>query len=348
MRDPFKWLRGMRRRDQTTEIRPWPEGPDTVVLEVPPGHSNPIIKLVDDWRLPRTETRSLVIQRVGISSDPFYRGGTLLLPEAVALPGTMSTWSASAFEGIPPQFPISRFSTLIWFNDDAHRNLRRTAEYLSERLGDAQSGQRWNTLVASWKCGLAEIDLMSFPPEWQSSNLQNEAHDREPRLRTACRVNVATGLVLPPNAEERDWIESFQPIRFKEGLVGMAREVLVGTSAPFETEMEYVRDASNLRIGARATVGFSANCEALILMSNQLYVLPRTKLIRFDVARLTPAKGGGGATLHAHCQTEAPGIEYRPVLVAQSSDPDGMNSIADELGERFSCPVEIGPYYPDV
>ncbi|NTB87984.1 hypothetical protein G6M78_22750 [Agrobacterium tumefaciens] len=204
MRELFKWLPGMRRREQNTTIRPWPEGPDSVVLELPPGQSNPIIKLVDDWRLPRTETRSLVIQRVGISPDPFYRGDTILLPEAVALPGTMSAWSASAFEGIPPQFPISRFSTLIWFDDDAHGNLRRTAEYLSEFLGSAQIGQRWNTLVASWKCGLAEINLMSFPPEWQSGNLQNDAHEREPRLRTACRVSVATGLVVPPNEEEQD------------------------------------------------------------------------------------------------------------------------------------------------
>jgi len=347
LRDLLKWLRGTQRRDQTIEIRRWSEGPAPLVLETLSGQPNPILKLADDWRLPRTDTRSLVIQRVGVSRDPFYRSETILLPEAAALPGTMSPWSANAFEGIPPQFPISRFSTLVWFDDDAHGNLRRTADYLSERFGSAQIGQRWNTLVASWMCGLAQIDLISFPPEWQSGSLRNDAHDREPRLRTTCRVNVATGFVPTTTGKELGWIESFRPVRFK-GLAGMAREARVGTTAPFETEMEYVRDASSLAPGIQSRVGFSANDDALILVSSQLYVVPRTKLIRFDVTRLTPAKGGGGSTLHTHCQTEAPGIGYRPLLVAQSSEPDGMNRLAEELGKRFGCPVEIGPYYPDV
>ena len=94
-----------------------------------------------------------------------------------------------------PGIQSSRFSALLWFEDDAHANLRRTAEYLSERIESAQVGQRWNTLVASWKRGLADIDLMSFPPEGQSDNLQNDTYDREPRLRTACRFNIATGFV---------------------------------------------------------------------------------------------------------------------------------------------------------
>lgn len=347
LKNMLTWLGGSTRRTPSIKDKAWPDGPNPLVLDNLQGQPNPILELIDDWRLPRTETRSQVIKRVGITCDPFYRGETLLLPEAVALPGTMSAWSASAFAGIPPQFPISRFSTMIWFDDDAHGNLIRTAEHLSKHLRSARIGQRWNTLVASWKCGLAEIELMSFPPEWQLGNQQNAAHDREPRLRTACRVNVATGFVLPPNETERAWIQSFRPVRI-EGSVGMAREARVGTAAPFETELEYVRDASSLGPGIQAAVGFATSDEALIIVSNQLYILPRTKLARFDVARLTPAKGGGGSTLHAHCQTEAPGADSRAVLVTQSSDPDGMNKLAAELGKRCDCPVEISPYYPDV
>lgn len=130
--------------------------------------------------------------------------------------------------------------------------------------------------------------------------------------------------------------------------MGMASEARVGTVAPFETEMEYVRDASRLAPDIQAAVGFAANDEALIIVSNQLYVLPRTKLMYFDVVRLTPAKGGGESTLHAHCRSEACGIESRAVLVAQATDPDGVTKLAEELGKRFGCPVEIGPYYSDV
>lgn len=347
MKNLFRWLSASRRRETVAKADHWPDGPDPLVLTSTDLQPNPILSLLEDWRLPCRETRSQVIERVGISEDPFYHGDTILLPEATQLPGAMSAWSASAFKGIPPQFPISRFSAMVWVDDDAQDNLLRTVDHLSQNLESAPAGQRWNTFVATWRCGRAEINLMSFPPEWQSGNLQNDAHDREPRLRTACRVDVATGFVLPPNDEEQAWIESFRPVNV-EGSVGTAREAQVGAQAPFETELEYVRDASNLATGFQATIGLAENDEALMIVSSQLYILPRQKLLAFDVSRLTPAKGGGGSTLHARCQTEAPGTESRSVFVAQSPDPDGMNDLAEMLGRRLGCPVAISPYCPDI
>lgn len=83
-------------------------------------NTNPILDLLDDWKLSRLETRAQVIERVGLSPDPLYRDQTLLLKEAVTLPGAMTAWTASSFERIPLQFPISRFSELVWFVDNAH------------------------------------------------------------------------------------------------------------------------------------------------------------------------------------------------------------------------------------
>ena len=150
-----------------------------------------------------------------------------------------------------------------------------------------------------------------------------QSPERCAQLRTACRVNVDTGFAPSSTGKKRERIESFRPVRFT-GLVGMASEARAGTTTPFETETEYVRDASSLSLVAQTRVGFSANDEALILVSNQLYVVPRTKLIRFDVTRLTPAKGG--STSHVHCQTEATGVGNWPLLVAQPPDPDGVTT----------------------
>lgn len=102
LRNMITWLGGLTRRTPSIEDKAWPDDPNPLVLDNLQGQPNPILKLINEWRLPRTETRSQVIKRVGITYDPFYRGETLLLPEAIALPGTMSAWSASAFEGIPP------------------------------------------------------------------------------------------------------------------------------------------------------------------------------------------------------------------------------------------------------
>jgi hypothetical protein len=323
------------------------DGPAPAAVEMAADGTNPLHRLFDAWRLPYRETRGEVTARVGLSRDPFYSGDALVLSEAVPLAGAMAPWTASAFERIPPQYPISRFSALVWFEDDAQTNLRRTDEAIAARIGPAPIGRRWNTLVGAWRCGLAEIGLIAFPPAWQSHGLQNDAHEREPRLRTACRVNVATGFIAPLSARERAWVESFRPVDFA-GSAGLARIANAGASAPAETELEYARETAALPPGTQSSLGLSADAGALIVVSNQLYVIAREDLLHLEVVRLTPAKGGGGSMLYAHCRTQAPGADSKSIALAQASDPDGMNALAGELGRRLGCGVEIGPYYPDV
>lgn len=336
-------------RSQQAELVPLtPSSDDAAPTEVAPSPdgTSPILRLADDWRLPRYETRMEVLARCGILPDPIYEWPALVLLDAKTLPGALAPWTATAFERIPPQFPITRFTTLVWFEDDAHENLRRTADHIAASLGPAPVVRQWNTIVAKWRSGLAEVSLTAWPPGWQSRDLQNPSQDREPRLRTACHVTLTTGFRLGLSEAEREWVEGFRPIAI-DGNVGNARMARAGLHAPGETELEYVRDPEYLVEDRQRTLGLSQDGQSLIVVSDQLYVIPRTDILHLEVIRMTPAKGGGGSSLHAHCRTKASGAEDQSVFVAQHSDPDGMTSLGQELGNRLGCSVEISPYYPD-
>ncbi|WP_156468039.1 hypothetical protein [Rhizobium sp. Leaf371] len=327
-------------------VAPWPDGPPPRALSMLADGTNPIHRLLDDWRLPRHETRAQLTARLGPSPGGLSHRDMLALPEAIRLAGAFEPWTADGSDRIPPQFPIGRFSSVVWFEDDAHANLRRIAGDLATKLGPAPTGQHWNTLVAAWRAGTARISLIAWPPELQPSDLAIDAENRDPRLRTACHVHVETGYCLPLSSQERDWVAGFRPIRMA-GSVGTERMAKAGTTAAYETELEYVRDPSGLVADRQGTMGLSADGQALIVVSNQLYVIPRASILRLDITRLTRAKGAGGSSLRAICRTQAPGTDGLSIQVAQSCDPDGMTALAEDLGAGLGCPVSIGPYHPD-
>ncbi|RYF31247.1 MAG: hypothetical protein EOO23_03145 [Comamonadaceae bacterium] len=320
--------------------------PQPTILAPLPNGANPIHRFIDDMRLPREEHRRDLELRLGVRPDPIYRSDAVIFDAAIGIPGAMAPWIARSDAGMPPQFPITRFSALTWFQDDAHANLDRTARYLEAWFGPAEIGKQWNTLIATWRSGIAEVGLIAWPPAWQSGDLRNDAEDRQPRLRTACHVNVATGFCLSMSERERDWVAGFQPIAF-DGSVGTARMARAGTSAPYDTALEYARAPETLAASWQGSLGLSFGDEALIIVSDQLFVVPRESIIELEVLRLTPAKGGGGSSLHARCRTQAKARDAQTLFLAQASDPDGMNGLGRQLAARLGCPVEIGPYFPD-
>lgn len=308
--------------------------------------ANPIYDLLDQWRLPLRETRAQVLARVGQSADVLFGGSRIHLPAAMSLPGAMAPWSASAFARIPPQFPIGQFTTYVWFENDAHINVQRTADHLASHLGPTTVERRWNAVESIWRYGRAELRLTAFPAEWQSPGLRNEAFERDPRLRHACRVEVATGAIQPLSDQERVWVAGLRHI-LVEGVLASDHGAVVGVSPPSETEMEYARDASLLPRGTEPAVGISADDEALVVIARQLFVMARCDIMHFEVARLTPAKGSGGSTLYAHCRTEAPAAESQVISLVESPNPDGLNDLAADLGRRLRRPVDIGVAFPD-
>ncbi|MDV3251700.1 hypothetical protein DevBK_10185 [Devosia sp. BK] len=317
-----------------------PDGPPARDL-AGTGSENPLTALLSAWGLPLDEPRSAIEARNGIVSDPIYNWPTLLLPEAEQLPGAMRPWAAYVHDRIPPQFPISRFSGLVWLADDADFNLRRTGEHIAKTLGPAPIGRRWNTVVASWTSDLAEIRLTAWPPHLQSDNLQNPAEERYPRLRSACHVEIATGLCLTLSEVERQWVSSSQRLRTLS-IGGTPPQ----SSAPLETQLEYARRLE-AGISTEPRLSIAAGGEALVVLSSQLYVIPRSAIRRLEVVRLTPAKGSGGATLYAICDSAAPNSEGQSLFLAADPKTDGLNEFAQNLADQIGCPLDIGQAFAD-
>lgn len=341
MRFLKRWAR------RAAAVLPPPVPPEPRRLPALPDGTNPIQRWLGDLGLPWREPREEVEVRLGMRPDPFYGWEIVSFDAAARLPGFMAPWETRVFEQYPPDLPIARFGGLVWFEDDAHANLRRTAATLAERFGPAAAGQEYNTLVCEWRAGTASIRLVAWPPEWQSGLPSNPAHGHEPRLATACHVNLLTGFRLPLSEREAAWAASFRGIAPAVPTMRVAMDRL-RDAAPSETELEYARDPAEYLPTVFGKIGTSAHGEALIACTHQLFVVPRGAVLGFEAIRLLPAKGGGGSTLRVRCRTSCPGVPHKSITLAHHDEPDGMNELAHRLGARFDRPVEIGPYFDDV
>ncbi|QYF87022.1 hypothetical protein [Brevundimonas sp. PAMC22021] len=339
-----------RLRRATAAIPPSPTyspGPPPAQLDKALDGSNPLHQLLNQLGLPWKETRQQVEARVIASLDPFYRRNALFFPDAVRPSGFLQPWTASLFERYAPDAPIVRFSGLAWYTDDAGANIDRIADYFAARLGPAPVGKQYNTLYGRWQAGTASLELQSWPHAWQSPNLQNDAHAREPKLITACRVSLLTGFRLPLSVEEERWVADARPIAETRPFLSPNPGGLANT-APGETEVEYARDPAGYLPQVRNRISCPPGREALILCSHQLFVLPARDVLGFEVLRLLPAKGGGGSSLSVRVRTPCRGVPYKTLRVSDHSDPDGVTGLGQDLAILFGTACDIGPYFDDV
>ncbi len=322
-------------------------GPEPARLAALPDGTNPLHRLLDDLGLPWREPRAVVETRCGIEVDPFHRRDAVFLRDAVRPPGFLEPWRVDVSERYAPDLPVVRFGGMAWSEDDATGNLRRHAAFFAERLGPAPIGREWNTLVCGWRSGAASLRLTAWPPAWQSPELRNDAHQREPRLRTAVHVTLLTGFRLPLSSHEERWMAEFQSIA-EVAPLGPLYGADVTDTAPSDVEVEYARDPGMYLPAVRRRVGRSPDAEALILCTHQLFVVAREDVLGFEVIRLLPAKGGGGSTLMVRCRTSCPGVAFKTLRVTDHSDPDGAIALGNELAAVFDRPCEVGPYFDDV
>ena len=322
-------------------------GPEPARLAALPDGTNPLHRLLDDLGLPWRDPRAVVETRCGIEVDPLYRRDAVFLRDAVRPPDFLQPWRVDVFDRYAPDLPVVRFGGMSWFADDGRRNLRRLAAFFAERLGPAPIGREWNTLVCGWRSGTASLRLTAWPPAWQSPELRNDAHAREPRLRTAAHVTLLTGFRLPLSGCEERWVTEFQSVAEVAPLGPLFRAEVIST-APSDVEVEYARDPGVHLPVVRRRVGRAPDAQALILCTHQLFVVAREDVLGFEVIRLLPAKGGGGSTLTVRCRTSCPGVAFKTLRVTDHSDPDGATALGNELAAAFDRPCVIGPYFDDV
>lgn len=303
---------------------------------------NPIHILLDEAELPWRPTRAALVRQYGVRPHEAYRWDVIEIGTARPIvDGLLWPVSARASPRYAPFLPITRFTSNAWCDDDARGNLRRAAEQIASRLGPAAIEQRYNTVRCEWTAGAAAIRLTAWPPDLQPDRTVNPAHGREPRLRTACLLEIETGFRLEATAEERAWLDGFVPIASVDGDRRMTPDGVRRLSPP-ESELEFIREppADVERFFGR--VGRSADGGALIFCHTQLYLIPSAQVLGFRVERLLPAKGGGGSWLEAECRTGYAEVPTKRVVVARAGGPEDLNDLAATLSAALDRPFELG------
>lgn len=288
-----------------------------------------------DWRA----TRGELAQRFGVSADNPYQWDMVeLAVEPPPMRGLLRPLSFQVFHIHSPLLPPARLTAHVWRGDDARGNLTWAMEQLAPALGQTKfTSQSANTLDAEWRSRRASLRLSVFPPDMQGFPTTNPAHERDPRLATACIVEVLTGWRPPLSEEEGQWLANSRPL---------ANSCLPQPRAGFryfaEPMLEYMRDAS-IPSGAIHIAGAG---EALLVQAEDLFVLPRSIITGFSISRLLPAKGAGGSSLSALCK-RIDGGKDRSVLLAQRGGADDLNELGGQLAGLFSKPLVLEPYQHD-
>lgn len=309
---------------------------------------NPIRALLDEIELPWRLTREALVRHYGIRSHAAYRWDVIEIETARPIvDGLIWPLSAQASQRCSPFLPATRFTGATWFDADARGNLRRTAEGIAARLGEAPIEQRYNTVQCEWAAGAAALRLTAWPPELQSGSLANPAHERDPRLVTACLLEIETGFRPDATPEELAWLRGFVPIAPIAGDRRMTPDAVRKLSPP-ESELEFVREppADLGRVFGR--VGRSADGAALIFCHTQLYLIPSAQVLEFRVERMLPAKGGGGSWLEAECRTGYGDVPAKRVVVARADGPEDLNDLAAALSIALGKPFVLGDHGYDV
>ena len=240
-----------------------------------------------------------------------------------------------------PDLPPLELDGAISHGRDAAFNIRMANDDLAYALGPADVRRRGNVLICEWRASRASVRLTAWPPELQTpSPMPDKAYRRDPRLVTACHLALNTGFRPQPSAIESRWIASFQPVaRLPAQDLGLHRSR--------QYHLEFLRDLP-CDDAIRGVIGHSSDAGALIFGDEEVYVMPLTRVIRFAVQRLLPAKGGGGSALRIELRTDQATLPIKDVRLASAPGADDLNDLVARLATSFGKSFALDPYEYDV
>ncbi len=311
---------------------------------------NPLLAWLDAAGLPWRPTRGELAARYGIHTDNPYKWD--LVPLDVRPPplqGMLWPFGFQAFPRYSPAMPPVTLSTHVSVGGDAEANIRFAADQFAQHLGARTIADEYNTRRVGWRWGAASVTLLAWPPARQSGpKPNNPAHRREPRLVTACSVTVQTGWRPPLSPQDRAWLDGFVPMGPTRNWIPAHPRAALGQTMFAETQLEFMREPPDDLARFRGAFGLSADGEALIACEDALCVVPLAQVAGFEVRRVLPAKGGGGSTLSARCDTGYAACPTKTVQVAQGERADDLNDIATRLAAATARPLQLGDYDYDV
>lgn len=319
-----------------------------------PSHQEPAANPVQGWLdavgLPWRSSRADLTGRYGVDSDNPYLWDIVSLDVKPApLPGMLWPFGFQAFPQFSSEVPPGRLSTHVYVDRDPEANIRAAVSSVGAHLGEVAVADKYNTRYAEWRRGAAAVTLRVWPPAMQSGpHLSNPAHRRDPRLETACSVEVLTGWRPPLSPRDRWWLDGLQPLGETRNWTPARPRAALGDTVFAEAQLKWMREPPPDVARFRGLYGLSACGEALIFCEDALYIVPLVDVESFEVARLLPAKGGGGSYMSARCRTDDSARPFKDIQVAQGASADDLNEPARRLAEATGKPFNLDVYQHDV
>lgn len=308
--------------------------------------SNPLHVNFDREGFPWQLTRHELATKFGIRKHPAYDWDVIEIPSDKPLVDNL-IWPLSvlAFPQFSPNMPAAEFSSVSYVSDDARENLRAVVSQLQPLLGSGRPTTTSNCVGHQWKFGNGSVELHAWPRELQRESINNPAHEREPRLKTGCHVQIDTGFRQPATVQERAWIESFVPIAS-----------LSDRSIPFEDfrfagtpqhELEFIRRTEPNFRNTHRGIGCSADRSVLIFHTAELYIVPIKDIRQFRLSRVLPAKGGGGSWLQVDCSCDYDRQMTKSLTICAARGADDLTDFGAMIAAGVGKRLEVLPYEYD-
>lgn len=310
------------------------------------GRGNPISKELDGAGIPWRMSRAELAARYGVRRHAAYDWEVIEVdtPQPI-IEGLLWPLSTQVAPQFAPHLPATQFTGCVRMTDDPLENFRRAVARFMPTLGPVAATSSANSIEICWPHDAARLTLIVWPPAMQRWVFTNPAHDRDPRLKTACLLAIDTGFRPAATPAERGWLASFESVA-RIQTEGMSDGAVLQKPAA-ERELEYVREPPAEAAPLFGSVGLSADRAALIFYGTQLYVVAVEDVVGFHVARILPAKGPGGSRLDVECRTRCPDLASKRLTIMRSQGPEDLSPLAAELAGKTARPFELGEYEHD-
>lgn len=290
----------------------------------------PLQRHLDAIGLPWRATYAELVARFGVTVDSAK--GSRVIRVASTRPfmrGMLHPLQVRAVDGCEPGAPVGPFETLVSFGLGAAVNFRQAILLLQPVLGD---GVAEDLRVHAWRFGHDSVTL----------HIGDDA-GADPRMRAACRLTLVIAGRRPSALGNRVGRLGFIPIlQFDEGLQ---------QTTIYRPSLKHLRDyrrkPSSQDAGLYRWVGWSADRSTLIVFNNDLFMIPVGDIVRLEVTRIVPARGGGGSMLDLVCRAARPGANERWIEIATGPHADALTDVATRIADALDKPLVLRPYEYD-
>jgi hypothetical protein len=308
---------------------------------------NPIQQMLDARGFPWRESQAALIERSGVGPDSWFNRDAVVFVDSdpPPIPGLLRPLHFEPAKDCDPKMPPLRLWGWAWtrkgswWRSRAMKSLIMVRDSLEPALGRPGSNNSSNTRGWSWRRGPASIEIMCFPPRLAWSPTGDEIPDRrDPKVDASCWITLNTGFRPACTPRERAWLEAFEPAM---ALGGSGNPRRIAANQPMQDVLEFIREPVAGSEKVLGSIGRTADGEALIFASDQLYVVPVERVDHVEVSRVMPARGSGYASMTLACRGNFGERPIRRVLLGHRSDWEALDEPAARLAEWLELPCVL-------